>query len=345
MYYADAYIDGLDKAIRSLDLSVFERASVLITGASGLIGSALCDVLLRAKSSSLNVNLFFAGRNIKRLKERFSYWPDALWMPFVYEALQPPTFRFSADYIFHCASNAHPALFTAQPVETITANVLGTSNILAYARDAKTKRVLYVSSSEVYGSRDSQEPYKETDCCPVDLLNPRACYPNSKRVCETLCAAYGAEYGVESVIVRPGHVYGPTATESDSRAHAQFAREAAAGNTIVMKSPGNQLRSYIYGTDCAAALLTVMLKGSEGEAYNIGAPDFTCTIRELAEAFASAGRVSIVNDFPSAAEAAGYNMMSCSALDCSKLATLGFNAQTSLAQGAAQNIACWKAAL
>lgn len=343
MHYTEGYIEGLDKVLANLDLTTLHGQSVLVTGASGLIGSALCDVLLRAnETASLGIDLYFAGRNTVKLQERFAYWGKDKWSAAQYDALQPIDLDFHADYIFHCASNAHPKMYVEQPVETITSNVVGTSNILAYARDTKANRVLYVSSSEVYGTRDSQEPYKEADCYPVDLLNPRACYPNSKRVCETLCAAYSAEYGVESVIARPGHVYGPTATESDSRAHAQFAREAAAGKDIVMKTPGNQLRSYIYGTDCAAALLTVMFKGKTGEAYNIGDPEFSCTIRELAESFANAGGVQIVNDFPTADEAKGYNLMSCSALDCSKLAALGYKTAFSLEAGAHQNIDCWK---
>lgn len=155
---------------------------------------------------------------------------------------------------------------------------------------------------------------------------PSACFPSSKR-------SFGA--------LRPGHVYWPTAAPSDSRAHTQFARDAAAGRGVVPKSPGTQLRSYIFGTDCAAALL-LMLEGEPGEAYNVGDPLSACTVRELAEAFAAAGGVGVARDYPTAAELAGYNPMGCSALDCSKLAGLGFRCATGLEEGARLNVECWR---
>ena len=144
---------------------------------------------------------------------------------------------------------------------------------------------------------------------------------------------------MNSVIARPGHVWGPTCTVSDSRAHAQFVREAAAGRDIVMKSPGSQLRSYVYSTDCAGALLAICLKGAAGEAYNVGAPGFTCTIREFAEALANAGGVKIVLDYPSEQEAAGYNPMTCSALDCGKLAKLGFETRYGFVEAVLETVA------
>lgn len=200
--------------------------------------------------------------------------------------------------------------------------------------------MLYVSSSEVYGSREGIDLYRESEQFPVDPLSPRSCYSASKRACETLCASYLSEYGVVFVAARPGHVWGPTVTAHDTLAHAQFAREAAAGRDIVMKSPGSQLRSYIYSTDCAGALLAVMSRAASGEAYNVGVPGFTCTIRHLAEALAGAGGVDIVRNYPSEREAAGYNTMSCSALDCSRLAALGFSARFTLEEAARQTIEC-----
>lgn len=343
MLYTDAYLDGIDCALSQLDLEAFAGRSVLVTGASGLIGSALADMIFRAnQNQGLGAELFLAGRSPERLKKRFSYWGGDSWRAVRYDALASAAFDFSADYVFHCASNAHPKMYAEQPVETIMANVVGTANILSYARDVGAERVLYVSSSEVYGSRNSVKPYTEGDYCPVDLLRPRSCYPNSKRTCETLCASYLAEYGVQSVVARPGHIYGPTALPSDSRAHAQFARDAAAAREIVMKSPGTQLRSYMHCTDCAAALLTIIVRGGPGEAYNVGDPSSICSIRELAEYFALAGGVAITDDYPTQEEAAGYNLMSCSALDCSKLVDLGFEAVIPLSEGVRQNIECWR---
>ena len=340
MRYTDSYLAGLTACAKDRgNLAELGEKTVLITGASGLVGSALADVLLQAnRENSLGCALVLAGRSEGRLRSRFEYWGEGAWRFAAHDNFRPLDFDFKADYVFHCASNAHPRAYSEQPVETLVGNVTGTDVVLRYARDCGAKRVVYVSSSEVYGPREGMEPYREDEQFPVDPLSPRSCYPASKRACETLCASYLSEYGVDSVIARPGHVWGPTCTASDSRAHALFAREAAAGRDIVMKSPGSQLRSYVYSTDCVGALLAICLDGVAGEAYNVGAPGFTCTIRELAEALANAGGVKVIRDYPTEQEAAGYNPMSCSALDCGKLLALGFEARYGLINAACEAV-------
>lgn len=302
--------------------------SILITGATGMICSAVVEILFYLnKENKANIHIILAGRNKERLKKRFYCFEegkDYTFVPFDATSLAP--INIKADFIIHGASNADPGKFSKEPVETMLANIVGLHTLLKSAAENQTKRLLYISSSEVYGKKEEKRPYKEDDYGFVDILNPRASYPSSKRAAETLCASYSAEYGLDTVIVRPGHIYGPTITSSDSRASAQFTRQAKAGEDIVMKSTGSQLRSYCYTMDCASAILTVLINGQCGEAYNISNPLSVVTIREMAEALTKAGNVNILFENPSDIEQKSYNLMDNSSLDSIKLVNLGWNA-------------------
>lgn len=316
-------------------------STILITGATGMICSAVAEVLFYLnKEKSANIQIILAGRNRERMKERFYCFEEGKDYYFCqYEATSTMPFSIKADYIIHGASNADPGKFAEEPVETMLANVIGLNTLLKSANSNNTKRILYVSSSEVYGKKKEKRSYKEEDYGFVDILNPRASYPSSKRAAETLCSAYSAEYGLDTVIVRPGHIYGPTITESDSRASAQFTRKAKAGEDIIMKSAGSQLRSYCYTLDCASAILTVLINGNNGEAYNISNPDSIVTIRKMAEALAKAGKVNIKYENPSDIEQKNYNLMDNSSLNSDKLLSLGWNPLFSMTDGANHTIA------
>lgn len=211
-------------------------------------------------------------------------------------------------------------------------NIIGINALFAHS--SETSRLLYISSSEVYGKKEDHDPYKEEEYGFVDILNPRASYPSSKRAAETLCAAYAKEHGRDFVIVRPGHIYGPTATKSDSRASSIFPYEVIAGENIVMKSAGAQLRSYCYCLDCASAILSVLTSGVSGNAYNISNKNSVVTIRQMAEAFAKAGNKDVVFEVPTAEEKASYNLMDNSSLNSHKLESLGWHACFTMEEGA-----------
>lgn len=310
-------------------------SSVLITGTTGMICSSVTEILFYLnQKQDARIQIILAGRSRERIKERFYCFEDGQDYTFIpYDATSSNPINIKADFIIHGASNADPGKFAKEPVETMLANVLGLNTLLQSAVDKKTKRLLYISSSEVYGRKDEKRPYQEDDYGFVNILNPRASYPSSKRAAETLCAAYSAEYGLDIVIVRPGHIYGPTITKTDSRASAQFTRKAKAGENIVMKSAGTQLRSYCYTLDCASAILTVLINGNCGEAYNISNSKSIVTIREMAEALAQAGGVEIVFDNPSDLEQKSYNMMDNSSLDSKKLEELNWKACFDMKEG------------
>ena len=305
-----------------------------------MICSSIVDLLFFLNQvQGADIKIILCGRNKEHMINRFDGFYINKDYEFIYfDATQLSDLDCNPDYIIHGASNAHPSAYSHEPVETMMANILGLNTLLRLASTKETKRLLYISSSEVYGKKGSNQPYEENDYGFVDLLNPRACYPISKRAAETLCVSYGQEYNVSSVIARPGHIYGPTITDTDSRASAQFSRSAAKGEDIIMKSAGTQLRSYTYALDCASAILTILLNGENQQAYNISNPASICSIREMAEALAKAGNVRIIFENPSDYEKKSYNLMDNSSLNSKKLIHLGWKAAFNLELGTQRTI-------
>ena len=328
IYHSKQWLSDIDEIIASLpELAELEGKSILITGAAGLICSSIVDILFRYNDThSTPVHIYAAGRWLEEMTARFGDLVNRSDFTFVvYDASKNDnTLDVSVDFIIHAASNAFPSMIVKEPVETMLSNFSGMKYLLDYAREKGTKRLLYVSSSEVYGQKQGNEPYREGEYGYIDLLNPRNSYSVGKRAAETLCASYASEYGIESVIVRPGHIYGPTASPHDNRVASAWAYAAARGEDIVMKSDGAQLRSYCYCLDCASAMLKVLIKGENVHAYNISNPDSIVSIREMAELLAEAAGTRLIREQARKKKKKGFNPMSNSSLDSKSLLALGW---------------------
>ena len=336
MNYSSTYLDDLSSVQSAcVNLEKLKNTTVLVTGSTGLVCSAVVDFLLNYNDTcGAGINVYVAARSIEKAKERFVLYdgrPDIIFVE--YDALNSIDWTFDVDYIIHGASPANPALYVKQPVETMLANFIGLNNILDYSLKHNCKRVLFVSSSEVYGKKDNANPYMTEEYGYVDVLNARSCYPSAKRACETLCVSYMSEFKVDSVIVRLGHIYGPTATRSDVRASSQFFYDVLDGHDIVMKSSGAQLRSYCYVADCVSAIISVLINGESCVAYNISNPDSVVTIRQLAEGIAKCAHMNLQFEPPTDEERKGYNLMENSSLDSSLLCELGWTGQYDLKTG------------
>ena len=345
MRYTDNYLQDLRDIQKSIPcLEKLRNKRIMVTGGGGLIGSALVDFLLSLNDNEqYGIEVYVAARNKQKIEKRFSASvrrKDFIYVP--YEAAEPVSLKHGVDYIVHAASPANPAAYSRQPVETMAANFQGMYHILNYARDFQVTRVVYVSSSEVYGKKNDGKPYHEDEYGFLDILNPRACYPSSKRAAETLCASFLQEYNVDSVIVRPGHVYGGTALPEDNRAATQFMYDVINDRDIVMKSPGLQLRSYCYVCDAVSSVFVVMLNGEKGRSYNISNPDSICTIRELAECIARTGGKTVEFAVPSEAETRSYNLMDNSSLDSTLIESLGWKGMFDLSTGVAHSLEALK---
>lgn len=318
-----SYFDDIVRAA-ALDLpwKKLSGFNILVTGATGLIGSCLVDVLMA--NPRRDYHIYAAGRNEERAKVRFKdYYSDAGFHFVNYDVLKPFEGETNFGFIIHAASNASPNFFATNPVEIIKSNILGLCNLMDYGLGHGLKRILYVSSGEVYGEGDGQV-FEEDFSGYLNILSPRSCYPSSKRAAETLCVSYGIEYGVETVIARPCHTYGPCFTESDNRVYAQFIRSVRNGKDIVLKSSGNQFRSWCYVVDCVSALLYILLMGESGQAYNIADDSSNISIRELAEMIADMGGRKVIFQNPTEVEKANFNVVSKSVFSVEKLKRLGW---------------------
>ncbi len=338
VYDTNQWIKDIDTVLEVLpELGEMAGKSILITGAAGLICSSVVDIIFRYNDThDKKIQILAAGRWHKEMYGRFKDMVDRTDFTFIaYDASKTNNYiDVHADYIIHGASNASPDMIVKEPVETMLSNFLGMKYLLDYAKETGAKRILYISSSEVYGAKEGNEPYKEGEYGYIDLLKSRNSYSIGKCAAETMCVSYADEYGIESVIVRPGHIYGPTASPFDVRVGSAWAYAVAKGEDLIMKSDGSQIRSYVYSLDCASAMLKVLLSGENCHAYNISNPESIITIKKLGEFLAKAGNVKLKVELPTEAEKKGFNPMSNSSLESKSLLNLGwrgcFDAETGL---------------
>lgn len=312
------------------EIMTLEHKNILVTGAAGLIASAVVEKLLAHYPSA---EVYAMVRNKQKALSRFEKYSSNPHLHILIGDVNAPlTLDINFHYIIHAASNANPNAYATHPVETLWTNINGTRNLLEFGRTHGIERFLYVSSGEVYGNGEQTE-WVEDDSGKVDTMTLRACYPSSKRAAETMCVCYAEQYGVNVVVGRPCHTYGPRFTDDDNRAFAQFIRKARAHEDIVLKSSGEQYRSWIFVDDCAEALLTILQKGENEQAYNIADQQSNVTIRTLAETIANIAGVKVVYDLPSSTESKGYSAMKRAIFNTEKLCALGWKPNCSLYNG------------
>lgn len=311
-----------------------EGKSILITGATGLIGSQIVLGLDRHNQMCEKKILIYAlVRNQEKACEIFKECSDFVKI-LVGDIRECVVLEDEIDYIIHGASVTDSRQFVNSPVETISTALKGTENILEFANKKAVHSMVYLSSLEVYGITDpSKESIKETEYGYIDPLSVRSSYSEGKRMVECLCVSYGHEYAVPVKIVRLSQTFGPGVSYKDNRVFAQFAKSVIEENDIILKTKGETYRNYCYTRDVIIGILRVLTDGKACEAYNIANKETGISICDMARMVADdigKKKIKVVFELAENIEQLGYGPTIKIALNTDKIERLGWKAEVGL---------------
>lgn len=318
--------EDLQKLSAYIKEKKFENSKVLITGATGLIGS-LC---IKAFLKSGDIRVIGLARNSNKVKSMF---PEDENLTFVYQdIITPLSDEIECDYIIHTANSTTSKYFMTNPVEVIESIYTGTKQVLNYALKHNVKGIVYLSSMEVFGEVHTEVRLSEEHLGYLDIQNIRSCYSESKRLVELLCKSYAEEYGLPVCVARLAQTFGAGTPKSENRVFAQFARSSVMGSNIILHTNGQSIGNYCYTADVIKALILLLKEGKKGEAYTVVNEETTRTIKEVAQMVAdnfSNGCSKIIFDIPENNKY-GYAPETKMKLSSKKLRELGWKPEFSL---------------
>lgn len=315
------------------DISLFENKTVFVTGATGLIGfTIVCSLLHYAKNNKKAPRIVALVRDISKAKYLYRNININNLKFYVNDITNKITFDEEINYIIHAASETSSKAFIEKPVETINTAVIGTKNILDFAKEKNVESIIYLSTMEIYGLHMEDKKINENDIFILNNLEIRSSYPESKRMCENLCIAYFSEYNIPVKIIRLTQTFGPGVNYEDNRVFAEFAKNVIEQSDIILHTKGETKRSYLYTADAVTAIFVILLHGKNGEAYNAANESTYCSIYEMAKLVAdncAKQKIKVrilcedINKF-------GYAPMQKINLDTSKLCMLGWRPEVNL---------------
>lgn len=313
--------EDIKNIINYFDMSVFDGKTILVTGATGLIGKLCVKSLL---NSGYNTQVIALVRDEEKAKNIFGESKRLTYL--VQDINQRINTTRRVDYIIHAASTTSSKDFVEKPVETIYTAINGSRNVLEFAKNKQLEGMVYLSSLEIYGVNE-KENIKEEDYGYIDILNPRSSYSESKKMVETMCISYGTEYGVPVKIARLAQTFGAGVSISDNRVFAQFAKAIINKENIILHTKGETKRNYCYTTDAVRGIFTILTKGENNNAYNVANENSFCSISEMAHLLENEYtkveyKIDEVNR--------GYNPTVKIALKTEKLNALGWEAKVNL---------------
>lgn len=310
-------------------------STILLTGATGLVGGALahrlldadwCGRLILPVRSFDKARMLYCGRK-PEWERKLQFIESSL------ENLDLRDIPSVIDYIFHCACITQSAEMVAHPVETADSIVLGTKKILELARNTQVRSMVYLSSMEVYGVvGDTGCLTEEDQLGDIDLRSVRSCYPMAKRMAEHYCILYQREYGLPVKIARLAQTFDKGVRPDDQRVYMQFARAVMQERDIVLHTQGRSIGNYCHLQDAVDAVLCILQKGTDGESYNVVNEENTMSIREMAQLVAgelAKGKIRVIYEMDAANEH-GYAADTGLRLSAAKLRKLGWRPKKNL---------------
>lgn len=318
--------EDLKRIAENPSYGALHHSSVLITGATGLIGLSLARLFIYMNEKyCADITMHLLIRSREKLNSLLGEYAGKDYIhAHTGDIICFTSFEEDIDYVFHCASITNSKMMITKPVDTILTSVNGTENILRIAQNRNVKSAVYLSSMEMYGSYDGI--VTEHELGYVNPLAVRSCYPESKRMCENLCSAFYAQYSLPVKIARLAQTFGAGILPGESRVFAQFARSAMNQTDIVLRTQGTSVGNYCYTADALEGLLTILLKGNDGEAYNVVNESMSMQIKEMAALVANeiaSGKIAVKFDIQDLAKS-GYAPETHMYLKADKLKSLGW---------------------
>lgn len=331
----------IEEVNRFIDPTPFFNKTILISGGSGFLPAYLVEyfLYLNQKNLSQKIDIIIIVRDIIKAKDRFrTHLSNKSLKIYEHDVVNYFNYNNKIDFIIHAASQASPKYFGIDPVGTLSANTLGTSNLLKLGLEKKVKSFLFFSSSEIYGNSNkfSNINICETDYAFIDPNKVRSCYSLGKKMGENICASWAKQYGIDVKIVRPFHTYGPGMSLEDGRVFADFVKNIVNKENIIIKSDGKAIRSYCYIKDATIGFLKVLSDGKNNYPYNIGNPNESYSVKELANIIIDVSNISeikcLINETQNKE---GYLRSETNRLvpNIDRLSKLGFVPKTSAREG------------
>jgi len=238
---------------------------IWISGGAGFIGSNFIHYVFEKFPDALILNydsLTYAGNlnNLKGLDKNYQFVKADICDE---DALASTFLEFKPDYVVHMAAESHVDNSISNSQVFLKTNILGTDAILRAVKNFKIPKMVHISTDEVYGTLEAPHEADENHA-----FKPNSPYSASKTSGDVLCRAHFQTYGTPVSIIRGSNCYG--GRQHPEKFIPKSLTNLLSGGQIPLYGRGINIREWIYVDDFCQGVLTVMLKGKIGEAYNLG---------------------------------------------------------------------------